>query len=86
LITACERANAPHVSHHSLRHAYATLHQKQGTDLVLLSRLLGHANPTVTQNIYVDPFPEDLRDAGEKIKIGIVRKRGNKAIWKMIFG
>jgi integrase len=75
----------PHVSHHSLRHAYATLQHKQGTDLVLLSRLLGHANPTVTQNIYVDPFPEELREAGEKFKIDIVPKRGNKEIWKMIF-
>jgi integrase len=24
--------------------------------IFLISRLLGHSNPTVTQNIYVDPF------------------------------
>ena len=57
-----------------------------------MSRLLGHANPTVTQNIYGDPSREELRKAGEKLKIDIMPKgqqwcnMANKAIWQMIFG
>ena len=30
--------------------------------------------PTVTQNVYVDPFPEDLRQAGERFKIDLVQE------------
>ncbi len=62
--------------HHSPRQAYVTLQHKQGTDLGLLARLLGHVNPTVTQNIYVAPFPEEIRRAGEKFNIDIVQKCG----------
>ncbi len=51
---------------------------KRGTDMVLLSRFLGHANPTVTQNIYVDPFPEEVRKAGETFKIDMKQKGAKK--------
>ncbi len=74
LSRACEIAGVPHLLHHSLRHAYAKLQHKRGTDMVLLSRLLGHANPTVTQNTYVDPFPEEVRKAGEAFKIDMKQK------------
>ncbi len=86
LTTACEKAGVPHLLHHSLRHAYATLQHKQGTDLVLLAKLLGHVNPTVTQNIYVDPFPEEIRRAGENLKINIVQKGGNNGATRRFGG
>jgi integrase len=50
-----------HCWHHSHRHRNATLQRKGGTDMVLISKLLGHANPTVTQIICVDPLPDDVR-------------------------
>jgi site-specific recombinase XerD len=78
LTRACEVSGVPYLLHHSLRHAYATLQHKQGTDIVLISRLLGHSNPTVTQNIYVDPFPEDVRRAGEAFKVDIIPKGAKK--------
>jgi integrase/recombinase XerC len=74
LTRACEIAGVPHLLHHSLRHAYATLQYNRGTDMVLLSRLLGHANPTVTQVIYVDPFPEEVRMSGETFRIDVSQK------------
>ncbi len=80
---ASEIAGVPHLLHHSLRHAYATLQHKRGTDMLLLSRLLGHANPTVTQNIYMDPFPEEVGKAGEAFEIDMNQKgakRGNGSI------
>ncbi|MDA2935357.1 tyrosine-type recombinase/integrase [Acidobacteria bacterium AH-259-D05] len=74
LTTACERAGLPHVSHHSLRHAYATLQYRDGLDIVSLSKLLGHANPTITQNIYVKADEEKLRKAAEGFQIGGAKK------------
>jgi site-specific recombinase XerD len=74
LTHACEAAGVPHLLHHSLRHAYATLQHEQGKDILLISHLLDHSNPTVTQNIYVDPFPEAVRRAGEIFKIDIAQK------------
>ena len=69
LSSACEAAGVPHTSHHGLRHAYATLQYKGGLDIIRLSKLLGHANPTVTQNIYVHIMDPDLREAGERFSI-----------------
>jgi hypothetical protein len=43
----------------------------------LLFRFLDHANPALRRSIYVDPFHEEPRKAGEKFKIELVRKRGN---------
>ena len=40
----------------------------------------------MTQNIYVGPFPEEIRRAGERIKIIVMQKWGNKAIWRVTFG
>jgi hypothetical protein len=40
-----------------------------GLDIIRLSKLLGHANPTVTQNIYVHIMDPDLREAGERFSI-----------------
>ena len=34
-----------------------------------LSKILGHANPTVTQNIYVTVFDPELKDAAESFTI-----------------
>ena len=44
----------------------------------MLSRLLGHVNPTVTQNVYIDPFPEDVRVAGETFKIDLMQNSRKK--------
>jgi site-specific recombinase XerD len=78
LTRACERAGVPHLLHHSLRHAYATLQHQQGLDTPRLSRLLGHANPTVTQNIYIDVFDESLREAAEGFEISLPQKVAKK--------
>jgi hypothetical protein len=36
--------------------------------------LMGHAKPTVAQYIYVDPFPEDGRRAGQEFQIDLGQK------------
>lgn len=42
-----------HVSAHCLRHSFATLHMQRGTDLLQLSRYLGHADISTTSSYYV---------------------------------
>jgi hypothetical protein len=41
---------------------------------------------TVTQNIRVDPFPEEIRRAGEKFKINVGQKRGNNGATRRFGG
>ena len=38
-------------------------------DIETLSRLLGHANPKVPQNIYVKKFDQSLREAAVSLSI-----------------
>ncbi|HUG44639.1 MAG TPA: tyrosine-type recombinase/integrase [Acidobacteriota bacterium] len=78
LTTACRKAGVPRITHHSLRHAYATLARGKGMKIEDLSKILGHANPTVTQNIYVTVFDPALRNAAENFSISPERKSVKK--------
>jgi hypothetical protein len=49
----------PPVSFHALRHAHASALIPAGLDVVAITRSLGHANPTVTLNIYGYLFKKD---------------------------
>jgi len=69
LKTACEKANVPHCTHQSLRHAYATIMHEKGKDIGTISKLLGHANPTITQNIYVHWRNEQVHQAALDVEI-----------------
>ena len=46
------RSGLPKVTVHSLRHTYASLMIADGTPLVVVSKALGHAQPSTTANIY----------------------------------
>ncbi len=69
LKTACEKAKVPHCTHHSLRHAYANFLRKKKTDTGTISKLLGHANPTITQNIYFHWRDEEVDQAAMDVEI-----------------
>lgn len=47
-----DRAGAPHIRLHDVRHTYATLSLDAGIDLKIVSDRLGHANVYVTAQIY----------------------------------
>jgi len=78
LKTACEKAKVPHCTHHSLRHAYATIMHEKGKDIGTISKLLGHANPTITQNIYVHWRDEQVHQAALDVEICTKSARSGK--------
>ena len=52
---------------HSLRHTFATRSLEQGMNVVTLSRLLGHANPSITVDKYGHALDDHKRDSVAKL-------------------
>lgn len=50
---------------HKMRHTHASILLKHGIDISVVSRRLGHANPSITYNIYVHVLPESMVQAGK---------------------
>lgn len=57
------------VNYHVLRHTFATRCIELGMDIKTLSELLGHANPTITLNIYVHSSIERKREQIERLSL-----------------
>ena len=58
LATLCRHANIPTISIHGLRHTHASLLLFQGVSVLSVSRRLGHANITTTQETYLHIIKE----------------------------
>lgn len=58
LATLCRHANIPTISIHGLRHTHASLLLFQGVSVLSVSRRLGHANVTTTQETYLHIIKE----------------------------
>ncbi|HEU4705582.1 MAG TPA: site-specific integrase [Solirubrobacterales bacterium] len=54
-----EEVNAPWAGFHTFRHTFASLHLNQGTNLVQLSRALGHHSAAFTLSRYTHLLPGD---------------------------
>ncbi len=52
LAAALTRDGKARFTPHGLRHTYAALHLQAGTDVYYVSRMLGHADITLTVNTY----------------------------------
>jgi integrase len=72
---ACVSMKLPRVSFHALRHTHASALIASGLDVVVISRRLGHANPTVTLNVYGHLFKRDDRAAADAIEAAMTRTR-----------
>ena len=59
---------APSVTFHTLRHTFATRAIEQGMDILVLSKILGHADPSITLNKYGHALPNHKKDNMEKIR------------------
>jgi len=51
------RAGLPVIRFHDLRHTFATLSLKAGIPTEVVSRILGHRNPVITQLFYQHAVP-----------------------------
>lgn len=68
LFKRCVRqAGIPDANFHSLRHTFATRALEQGMDVVTLSRLLGHATPSITLDKYGHALDDHKRTSVEKL-------------------
>jgi integrase len=57
---AVERAQVQQVTPHDLRHTCASLAVSSGANVLAVSRMLGHKDPSVTLRVYADLFDSDL--------------------------
>ncbi len=57
------------VTFHSFRHGYASAWIAAGGDIVELSRVLGHANPSITASTYSHEFERSSRSAERRDRI-----------------
>jgi Phage integrase family len=57
---AVERARVQTITPHDLRHSCASLSVSSGANVLAVSRMLGHKDPSVTLRIYADLFDSDL--------------------------
>ena len=62
-----EVAQFPRVTPHGLRHVAAGLMVSSGANVLVVSRQLGHADPSMTLKIYAALFDEDLEALGERL-------------------
>lgn len=57
-----------HITFHCFRHTYATIQLANGTDIMTVSKMLGHRELKTTQ-IYAKILDEKKREATNKIKL-----------------
>ena len=62
-----KRAGIRDANFHALRHTFATRSLEQGMDVVTLSRLLGHANPSITMDKYGHALEDHKRSSVQKL-------------------
>ena len=57
---AVKRAEVQDITPHDLRHTCASLAVSSGANVLAVSRMLGHKDPSITLRIYADLFDSDL--------------------------
>jgi integrase len=83
LSKAAKRVGIPgHVTHHTLRHAYASIQLSTGQDLVYVSQQLGHASVAITADLYGCHLRKRDQAAADHLaslisvkRVGLVRRR-----------
>lgn len=62
-----KRADIPQANFHSLRHTFATRALEQGMDVVVVAKLMGHSDPSVTLKKYAHALPEHQQESMDKL-------------------
>jgi integrase len=69
------RHGLPHINPHAFRHTVASVLLANGTDIVTVSKQLGHASITTTESFYSHIIEENKAKAAECIADMLIRKR-----------
>ena len=69
------RHGLPHINPHAFRHTVASVLLANGTDIVTVSKQLGHASSTTTENFYSHIIEENKAKATECIADVLLRKK-----------
>ena len=67
--------NLPHINPHAFRHTAASIMIASGVDVVTVSKMLGHANPSMTTDTYSHIIEDAKRRATECVADVILRKK-----------
>lgn len=59
---ACREAEVPYKGLHAFRHTFATNCYERGCNVKILSKLLGHADVSITYNIYIHLYGDELEE------------------------
>lgn len=69
-----KRHDLPHINPHSFRHTVASVLIANGTDVVTVSKQLGHASVATTESFYSHIIEENLNKASECIADVMLRR------------
>lgn len=69
------RHKLPHMNPHAFRHTAASVLIANGTDIVTVSKMLGHASVTTTENFYSHLIEEAKATAADTITDVLIRRR-----------
>jgi len=69
------RHGLPHINPHAFRHTVASVLLANGTDIVTVSKQLGHASITTTENFYSHIIEENKAKAADCIANILIRKK-----------
>lgn len=67
---------------HDLRHTFASLIISNGEDIVRVSRLMGHANASITLNVYNHMLPRDHGPCGDQLASVVFGKKMETERWR----
>ena len=65
---------------HMLRHAFATALIQAGESAPTVARLVGHARPSFTMDVYADAWPDAVSGAGEKVHGLLLSESGSSLV------
>jgi len=69
LTDTCEKTGIGHISPHDLRHTFATRFLKNGGDIFILSKILGHSSVKITEDTYVHLEFKDLVGPRRRVNV-----------------
>ncbi len=77
---ALEAAGLRQIRFHDLRHTKVSLMIEQGENIKYIQKQLGHANPTVTLNVYAHLMNPSNQEAACRLENTIFKATGSKMV------